>query len=40
MKGKKCLHEEVIVSLALCGSEAWGMRSAEKREVIVLKMMC
>ena len=28
IKAKKCLYEGVIVSTALYGAEAWGMRSA------------
>ena len=32
------LYEEVIVSTALYGAEAWGMRSAERRKVNVLEM--
>ena len=39
-KAKKCLYEGVIVPTALYGSEAWGMRSAERRKVNVLKMKC
>ena len=27
----KCLYEEVIVPTALYGAEAWGMRSADRR---------
>ena len=34
----KCLYEGVIVPTALYGAEAWGMRSAERREVNVLEM--
>ena len=37
IKAKKCLYEGVIVSTALCGAEAWGMRSAERRKVNVLE---
>ena len=40
IKAKKCLHEGVIVPTALCGAEAWGMRSAERRKVNVLEMKC
>ena len=40
IKAKKCLHERVIVPTALYGAEAWGMRSAERRKVNVLEMMC
>ena len=40
IKAKKCLYEGLIVTTALYGSEAWGMRSAERREVNVLKMKC
>ena len=35
---KKCLYEGVIVTTALYGAEAWGMRSAERRKVNVLEM--
>ena len=31
IKAKKCLYEGVIVPTALYGAEAWGMRSAERR---------
>ena len=31
INAKKCLHEGVIVSMALYGAEAWGMRSAERK---------
>ena len=34
------LYEGVIVPTALYGAEAWGMRSAERRKVNVLKMKC
>ena len=37
---KKCLYEGVIVPTALYGAEAWGMRSAERRKVNGLEMMC
>ena len=40
IKAKKCLYEGVIVSTALYGPEAWGMRSAERRKVKVLEMKC
>ena len=36
IKAKKCLYEGVIVATALYGAEAWGMRSAERRNVNVL----
>ena len=36
----ECLYEGVIVPRALYGAEAWGMRSAERRKVNVLEMMC
>ena len=39
-KAKKCLYERVIVPTALCGAEAWGMRSDERRKVNVLEMKC
>ena len=37
---EKCLYEEVIVSTALYGVEAWGMKSAERRNVNVLEIQC
>ena len=37
---KKCLYEGVIVLTALYGTEAWGMRTAERRNVNVLEMKC
>ena len=37
---KKCLYEGVIVPTALYGAEGWGMKSAERRKVNVLKMKC
>ena len=37
---KKYLYEGVIVPTALYGAEAWGMRTAERRKVIVLEMKC
>ena len=40
IKAKKCLYEGVIAPTALYGSEAWGMRSAERRKVNVLEMKC
>ena len=41
INAKKCPYEGVIiVPTALCGSEAWGMRSAERRKVNVLEMKC
>ena len=38
IKAKNCLYEGVIVPTALYGAEAWGMRSAERMKVNVLKM--
>ena len=40
IKAKKCLYEGVIVSTALYGAEAWGMRSAVRRKVNVLETKC
>ena len=40
IKAKKCLSEGVIVATALYGTEAWGMRSAERSKVNVLEMKC
>ena len=40
MKAKQCLYKGVIVPTALCGAEAWGMRSAERRKVNVLETKC
>ena len=33
----KCLYKGIIVPTALYGAEAWGMRSAERREANVLQ---
>ena len=38
IKAKKCLYELIIVTTALYGAEARGMRSAERRKVNVLEM--
>ena len=40
IKAEKCLYEGVIVPTALCGAEAWGIRSAESKKVNVLEMKC
>ena len=40
IKAKKCLYEGVIVPTTLYGAEVWGMRSAERSIVNVLKMRC
>ena len=40
IKAMKCQHEGVIVSMALYGGEAWGMRSATRKKVNVLEMKC
>ena len=40
IKAKKCLLEGVIVPTAFYGSEARGMRSAERRKANVLEMKC
>ena len=40
IKAKKCLYEGVIVPTALYEAEAWGMRSAERKKVYFLEMMC
>ena len=40
IKVKKYLYDGVIVKTALYGAEAQGMRSTEKRKVIVLEMKC
>ena len=40
IEAKKCLYEGGIVPTALYGAEAWGMRSAERRNVNVLEMKC
>ena len=34
----KCLYEGVIVPTLLYGAKAWGMRSAKRRKVNVLKV--
>ena len=36
----RSVYEGVIVPTPLYGTEAWGMRSAERRKVNVLKMKC
>ena len=36
----KCLYEGIIVPTALYGTEAWGMRSTERRKLNVLEMEC
>ena len=36
----RSVYEGVIVPTALYGAEAWGMRSAERRKVIVLEKKC
>ena len=38
IKAKKCRYEGAIVPTTLYRAEAWGMRSAERRKVNVLKM--
>ena len=38
IKAKECLYEGVIVPMALCRAEAWGMRSAERRKVNIIEM--
>ena len=40
IKAKKCLYEGVIVPTALYGTDAWGMRSAERRKENVPQMNC
>ena len=40
INAKKCLYEGVIVPTALYGTEAWGMRSADRRKVNALEMKC
>ena len=40
IKAKKCLYKGVIVSTALYGAEAWGMRTAERRKANVLEIKC
>ena len=40
IKAKKCLHEGVIVPMALHGAEAWCMKSAERRKLNVLEVKC
>ena len=36
----KCLYEGIIVPTALYGAEAWGMRSAERKNMNVLEVKC
>ena len=40
IKDKKCQYERVTVPTVLYGTEAWGMRSAERTKVNVLEMKC
>ena len=40
IKAQKCLYEGLIVLKAWYGTEAWGMRSAQRRKVNVLEMKC
>ena len=40
IKATKCRYEGIIVPTALCGAEAYSMRSAEIRKVNVLEMKC
>ena len=40
IKAQKCQYEGIIVRMALCGAEGWGMRSSERRKVNVLEMDC
>ena len=40
IKAKKCLYEGVFVPTALCGAEALGMRSNERRKMNVLEVKC
>ena len=40
LNAKKCLYKRVIVPTTLYGAEAWGMRSAERRKVNLLEIMC
>ena len=40
IKARKCLYEGAIAPMALYGSEAWGMRSAERRKLNVLEIKC
>ena len=40
INAKKCLYEGVIVPTALYGSEAWDMRTADRKKVNFLEMRC
>ena len=40
INAKKCLHEGVFVPMVLYGTEAWAVRSTERRKVNVLEMKC
>ena len=40
IKAEKCRYEGVIVPTSMYGSEAWGVRSAERRKVNALQMKC
>jgi hypothetical protein len=40
MNAKRRLYESVVVSSVLYGSETWGLRVAERRQLNVLEMKC
>ena len=40
IKASECIYEGVIVPTALYETEAWGIRSAERRKVNILEMKC
>ena len=40
IKAKKCLYEGEIEPTVLYETEAWGMRSDERKKVNVLEMKC
>ena len=40
INAEKCLYEGVILPTAWYGTEAWAMRSAERKKVNVLEMKC
>ena len=40
VNAKKCLYQGEILLTALYGAESWGVRSAERRKVNVIDLMC
>ena len=40
VRAKRELYERVVVSTMMYGSEAWGQRVEERRELDVMEMRC